>query len=389
LSLFRPPRRLLYVTARGVDCWRVSATGLVYETAFDADEFAVARFYDYTESLGSQSPAVEYVVLADLVEEEFKPDAIPPVRGRDRKALIERRRTQNFRDTPYSTAVSFGLEQAEAVGDKRRDERINLLALTQTSAIDFWVKLLLANEHRVVGVASPALLSAAVLAQHAREQAGPQLLVTWNSAGLRQTFVEGGKPRFSRLNAFDELAGADTATLGQAIAAEIVRTRQYALTLRVLARDGGALDAIVVLPPELHQATAAHALDDHALRYRFVNVAVPTAKMASTSHGVAGLEALYLKVLRRGNAHGALPGFAPPVTTLFAAQAGARNQVIIGGALAGALGIGVAAWFTVQALGIGNQADQLRAQTAQATEQYRRVAATFAVGAHEGGLGRS
>jgi hypothetical protein len=385
LSPFAAPRRLLYVTAAGVDCWRVGAGGLVFETAFPADEFAVARFYDWTES-PRNAATMEYVVLADLIEEDFRAESIPPVRGRDRTNLLERRLTQSYRETPYLHADSLGIESDETA--KRRDERLTLSALTNPAPIDFWVRLLLANQHRVVGVANPGLLADDVLRKlgtPSEKGSGPQLLVTWNSAGLRQTLVLDGAVRFSRLNAFSELADRTVTVsdlqggLAQGIADEVVRTHQYALGQRVIARDAASLPVVMVLPQALRETVAKRCADSARLQYVFLDTPdlFQNVPRLGNPHGVGGLETLYLERLRRGRRRGAMPGYAPPGITGFFDNARLAKRIIVGGAVAGAAGVGFAAWFGWQAWDAGQQEEQARQQAARATAQYRSIAATF------------
>ena len=369
----RPIQRVLYITSAGVDCYRVSRFRTTLERQFDQDEFAIARFYEYTAT----APDADYTLVADLIEEDFRTETIPPLRGAEREALLARRASQAYRDTPFVASVSLGREaqeQGDSAASARRDEAVQLMALTNPEPVQFWLKLLLANEHKIAAILSPATLASYVASALGVPHGADRLvLATLTSAGLRQTYVEvADKERESRRSArFSRLASdpGDSATpAGRAagLVAEVARTQQYLQGLRLIARDAPPVPVALVVP------RAEVTLFETALQssdgVRLVAQVFAVDDVADT---------LFVNsAIKRGGSD--VPAsFAAPAVTQFFRLSALRARIIAAGAVAAVVGVIAGIALGVQALAIDRTTAQLNQQTAALAAQYRQTAAAF------------
>lgn len=230
-----PIKRLLYFTSQGITAYRRGRGSLVREDSFDSNEDGVEKFSRYVAS-GRKSL---FYVLADVVEEDFFQENIPFVRGGDRRALLARKLAQRYRDTRLALSLSLGTETGE-----RREERILHSSFTNTQQFQPWLDALRENEARVAGVFSVALMAPRVV-QRIGFKAQRYLLVSLQQAGLRQSFVENGCIRFSRLGRIDQ---GDPRVVARTFAEESERIQQYLTNMRTLARENLPLDVVVLAP---------------------------------------------------------------------------------------------------------------------------------------------
>ena len=235
--MLSPSKRVLSITAAGCDCYLASASKLVLEA-----RFAPGESVEFAAFAKSRRTSI-FRVLSDQIEEDFRQDTLPFLRGSARTQLLERKTGQIYRDSPYHAIASLG-RQAEG----RRDERVQLLGLTNAEGLNEWLMPLSAAGVRVAGVYSPPVASRDLL-RLLRSRTGPpprrMLLVSVNRAGLRQTLVEGEVPRFSRLAAVAREEGDDFAA---DCLAEVNKTQQYLVGLRLLPRDE-TLPTLILVPP--------------------------------------------------------------------------------------------------------------------------------------------
>ena len=248
-------RRLLYLTGRHLAAYTWKGGTLTADGNFEIGEEGAAAFNGYV----SGSPGSLYYVLADVVEEDFFPESIPYVRGRDRATLLARKLAQRYRDTSLATALTLNV----ATG-ARREERLLYCSFTNTQQFQPWLAALKQHEARLVGVYSISLL-----APHAGKRIGitaaRYVLVSLQAGGLRQTYVEGGNIRFSRLG---HVNAADPRAVALACAGESERIQQYLVNLRMLARDAPPLDIVVLAPREQHAQFAAVCIDSARLKFQ-------------------------------------------------------------------------------------------------------------------------
>lgn len=274
--------RVLRVDAHGLTAFIGRGRFVEAEAEFAAD--GAAAFDAYLRRHGDS----DFYLLADLTDEEFEAEDIPPVGGRDRRALIERKLDHLYCDTPLRAALNCG-----RLKNGRRDERVVFAALGKPQRLEPWLAALAHAGASLAGVFSVAQLVAELTAVRERRQ--PQLLVmTTTRAGLRQTLLEDGQLRFSRLT---PLTGeADPAAV---CAAEVAKLKQY-LAGRLLAGDA-ALDVLaIVAEPALRQRYRQCCSDLPGLRFAFADLAEEAGRCgpaANSRH--AGIDTLLARLLLR------------------------------------------------------------------------------------------
>ncbi|MCE3264244.1 MAG: hypothetical protein K0R43_3323 [Pseudoduganella sp.] len=217
---------LLHLTGERICCWTWERGRLDAGPCFDAAAGGPQAFTDWLAGW-QDTPAL---LLADLVEEDFQRHLLPHVPGRAGIAMRERRLAQAWRETPFRNAIVQGREE-----EGRRDDVVLFAALTNPALILPWLDVLEAQRVPLAGIYSPALLSAALLGDEASRE--PHLLlVSEHAGGIRQTYFQTGRPRFSRL--------AQSATSAEV---EAERTRQFLAGAHMLPRDA-VLQVQALLP---------------------------------------------------------------------------------------------------------------------------------------------
>lgn len=231
-----PHKRILYLTSRQITAYSWKKGELRRENIFSFNDEGVATFSKYVAGADKSL----YYLLADFVEEDFSQENIPHLRGKDRRAVLARKLALRYRDTTLAIPLSLGFE----VHGGRREERILYTSFTNTQQLQPWLAALRSHEARVAGVFSVALVSAQVGKRIGFK--GPRyLMVSLQPAGLRQTYIENGRVRFSRLGRVDF---SNPRSIAESCAAESGRIQQYLVNTRILPREAPALDVLVLAP---------------------------------------------------------------------------------------------------------------------------------------------
>lgn len=280
--------RLLYFSPVGVTLYRWRAGVLSEEARFELSDVGLAKFADRCADFKS---SVMHVLL-DVVEEAFHADTIPYVRGNDRKALLQRRLAQRYRDITLATSISLGYERS-----MRREERVLLTAITNAAEIHPWLEALERKDVPVSGVYTPAVL-ANQLARKLKLASRNMLLVGLHAGGVRQTYLHAGRAEFSRLNPLTAEDLGDGAAITAALERETDRLFQYLRTSHS-EMERGQIDAVVITPSgqteRMHGFSTGTStqlrlqlIDQHTAAKRIGLKQVPES---------AGIEALYLHML--------------------------------------------------------------------------------------------
>jgi len=254
-----PQRRLLHADASGLSAYLWHAGALRDEGRFAADAAGHTAFAAYLR----QHRASVFYLLADFAEEGFQYEVIPFVRGGDRAALVRRKLNQFFYGSSLATALSLGRETSG-----RRDERLLFAALTRPQMLEPWLTAMRAAEIQLAGVYSAPLLAAS-LAKRIKITAPRCLLVSVGRAGIRQSFLEDGKLRFSRLSPLAAGAADDTA---RACAAETARLYQYLAGQRVVAQTS-PLPVLILAERDHHEIFRSACTSSDELQYHFIDLA--------------------------------------------------------------------------------------------------------------------
>lgn len=199
-------------------------------------------------------------ILIDLIEEDFQRENIPHVVGKNRTALIQRRLTQLYRDTPFHHASPQGREK-----EGRKDDRMLFSALINAELPKPWLAAIRKEKIPLAGIYSVPLLSVLLL-KKLHLPAGAMLLVSHQSSGLRQSYFQDGQLRFSRLT---QMSAQEPAALADTANAEIAKTRQFLVSTRQLQRDQH-MNVVVLIGHDILPNLQELSPDTPTLTHRFI-----------------------------------------------------------------------------------------------------------------------
>jgi hypothetical protein len=357
-----PAKRILYFTSSQVGAYTWKSGVLTQDAVFDNGEATPPEFETYIAT----EPNALYFLLVDIVEEDFHQETIPYVRGGDRSTLLHRKLAQRYRDLSLALTLSLGYESGP-----RKEESILFASFTNTQQLQPWLLTLSQKEARVVGVYSVPLLAPAVIKKLGFTQKR-FLLVSRQQAGIRQSFVDNGQIRFSRLG---QIEGDDMAVRAHALAAETSRLQQYLVNMRMLTRDGGPLDVIVLSPDESLAQFQAACANTAQLTYTVLSIG-DACKRAGLKGAPAQLlaERLFLHILATSK-----PGqqFAVDEHRRFYNVWRARIATYATGAAVFAACALLAGVKLLDFYGVQSQASSDQQQERRLNDQYARLQAQF------------
>lgn len=197
-------RTLLYLSANRLLAYAWDGKKLAEENSFSADADGHTKFSAYL-----QQHAAPACLLVDVIEEDFRHEAVPHLTGRNRRELIARKFEQYYRNTPFRlTRTQYRHTEG------RRDDEVLFSALTNPQHIYPWLNALSQKHIPLTGIHSLPYISTALLN---RLQSAHVLLLSWEQhAGLRQSYFHKNRLQFSRLspsgirNSFCESAAIET-----------------------------------------------------------------------------------------------------------------------------------------------------------------------------------
>jgi hypothetical protein len=214
-------KQLFYLNNNNLTAYAWASGNISVVREFQNDLYGQQEFSTY---LAANAKVTAYL-LVDLIEESFQRDTIPHVLGKARTTLIKRRLGQIFRDTPFRQGMVQGREKTG-----RKDDQILFSALTNPVLVKPWVDALIEKKVPLAGIFSLPLLSP-ILFKKFKLESGPLLLVSHQSSGLRQSYMQDGHVIFSRVTpVFDMRPEAVAETVTQ----ELAKTRQFLASTRQL-----------------------------------------------------------------------------------------------------------------------------------------------------------
>ena len=318
-------KHFLYLTNDKLVSLVIKGAELIERESFVGADVQTPEFESHIEKLAS---APTYLVT-DLIEEDFRLDTIPHLRGSDQEAILERKLGQIYRSSPYRHAILQGREE-----EGRRDDRVFLHAVTNADLLKPLVALL--ERHRVAleGIYSSAVLSSRFLKELDIFFPHTMLVTIIPDFGLRQTYFKDKQVKFSRLTpiVYDE-----SRSVGELIAAETSRTWQYLDSLRYFA-EADSLE-VCMLAHERDRAMMQEAIRSYPmLRYRFLDINdVATKLKVSPAPTSSHAEEILCHLYSRGKLEN---HFAAPADSRFASYRRARLAIF--GATAAILAAGAA-----------------------------------------------
>ncbi|HET9010524.1 MAG TPA: hypothetical protein VFN38_01855 [Gemmatimonadaceae bacterium] len=236
-------------------------------------------------------------LFTDLAEEDFRLDTIPHVGARDRDAILQRKLTQIFRNTPYRHALLQGREP-----EGRRDDRVFYTAITNPELLRVWLEMLERLRVPLEGIHSAAMFSG-VLLEELDLVFAHTLLVTFTPGdAMRQSYFRDREIKFSRITPIDLEEGQ---SLGTMIAEETTRTWQYLDSLRNFAPED-RLEVCILVHPNDRRVVEPELRNFAQLQYHVLDIeqvaqklGLKPAPLDSTAEEVM----VHLFLLRRAENH--------------------------------------------------------------------------------------
>ena len=209
--------------------------------------------------------------FVDLGDEDFRLDTIPHVGAGDRAALLGRKLTQIYRNTPYRHAQMQGRET-----EGRRDDRVLYTAVTNPETLRPWIEVIDRLQVPLEGIYSAAIFSSVVL-EELDLDFPHSLLVTFTPGdAMRQTYFKNREIKFSRLTPLDLGEGQG---LGAFVAEETMRTWQYLDSLRHFGPED-RLEACVLVHANDRASVQPELRDFAQLQYRALDIEQASMKLA-------------------------------------------------------------------------------------------------------------
>lgn len=252
-------KHFLYLTNDKLVALLWKSGAIVGRDIFLANDAESAPFIEY---LGRHRDVPTYLVT-DLIEEDFRLDTIPHLRGGDSEAVLNRKLSQLYRASTFRHAIIQGREE-----EGRRDDKVLYHAITNPDLLAPWLTVLERAQVPLEGIYSSPVLSD-LLAKSLEIFTPHTLLVTIvPDFGLRQTYFQNRQIKFSRLT---QILYDESKSVGTLIAAEIGRTWQYLDSLRFF--TGGDNLEVCMLVHERDQAMIAEATRSFPLlKFRFLDI---------------------------------------------------------------------------------------------------------------------
>ena len=250
------------------------------------------------------------------------------------------------------------------------------MALTNQQVLNPWLEVMHAQRAQVRGVHSFPVVTGWVNA-YLGSPNETALFVTFNRAGLRQVYLDRGRPRFARLAAFQD---ETPARAGARIAREISSTEQYLATLRWLPRTGGPLRIVLVCPADSRAIWQTACVNTDRLTFEFPDLASLMEQYGVRTDPLVDEEGVqYADSLWAAGALRMAPkiDFAPDWAREHFVLWRWRNGIISAGAVLCALSTLTGTLWLAQAKGIDTNADRQVAASARANAAYQEVAKSF------------
>ena len=198
-------------------------------------------------------------LLTDFIEEDFRYETVPHLRGSDRSAVLQRKLDQYYRNTPFRQAL---LQRRQK--DGRRDDEVLFSALTNPTLVLPWLNIMQAHCIPLAGIYSAPGISSPLIKDNASAHL---LLLSWEKhAGLRQTYFEDKHLYFSRLT---PMGTADS--LSGLIDTEAARTQQYLKSLSLLPQNH-VLDVSIICDANDRRELEAHLRSNPNIRYAYLDI---------------------------------------------------------------------------------------------------------------------
>ena len=352
-------KHFLYLTNDKLVALIWKAGTIVERDVFGSTELAMDDFTQYI----SRHRAISTYIITDLIEEDFRLDTVPHLRGGDMDAVIGRKLAQLYRASPFRHGIVQGREI-----EGRRDDRVLYHAVTNPELLKPLLAAIERAEIPLEGIYSSAVLSGKLLDALNSFFQHTLLVTIVPDFGLRQTYFQNKQIKFSRLTPiiFDEGQPA-----GDLIAAETSRTWQYLDSLRFFG-GGETLEVSILLHSHDRQMVADAIRNYPLIQYRFLDIDEVAAKLKLKPAPVSShAEEVLVHLYAQGHIEN---HFATPEQRCFAVYK--RAKIGLFALTAGVLAAGAiaASYNLYEASAISTAIDQRTMTMRQLQSEYRVVA---------------
>jgi hypothetical protein len=252
-------RHFLYLTNSRLVSLVTRRGSIVARREFAVSAGGAAQFERHLATLHT----VPTNLFTDLAEEDFRLDTIPHVGKGDRQAVVSRKLSQIFRNTPYRYAHTQGRET-----EGRRDDRVIYTAITNPEVMRPWLDAIERLKVPLAGIHSTSVFSATMLDE--LDLVFPHTLMVTFTPGeaMRQTYFRDREIKFSRLTPIDLQEGQ---SLGTMVAEETTRTWQYLDSLRHFTPQD-RLEVCVLVHANDRPSLQASLRDFAQIQYRLLDM---------------------------------------------------------------------------------------------------------------------
>lgn len=220
--------RLFYFTGYRLTVLHWKGKELVGNSSFEPTTEGLEKFRDYLE----QTENVNGKFLVDVIEEDFRNEAIPHVGSSDRKSVVSRlidRYYRSSQDYCYSEVIGRGKQG-------RKDDIVLLGAMTNPQLIQPWLTILDECEVLLSGIWTLPLISKKLL-KTIKANNGVVLLISQQvNSNVRQTLFRNGKLVSSRQSIINQDM-SDISGIGELALPEVNRTIQFLRAQNLIAGD--------------------------------------------------------------------------------------------------------------------------------------------------------
>lgn len=267
---WRADSRVLLIGAERARLFLSQGGRLHHAYEFTANEEGLRNFGHY---LASASPA-PVLGLVDLMDEEYRLENVPPVRGRERRAMLARRHARYFRNTPFWQALPQGRAH-----EGRRDARMLMMALTRPELVEPWLAQIAKHHAPLAGLYSLPALAPPLLARLGIGGSAVMLVSVEATGGLRQTFLRDGRLMLSRLVVMPRPGTVPHAAF---VTGELVKLRRYLSSLALLGPED-TLHIHLLSHGEPLRELEAHCRNSESERYVLIDTATVAATLGLAS----------------------------------------------------------------------------------------------------------
>ena len=313
----------------------------------------------------SQFANTNIYLIVDAIEEDYKVESLPHTSGTARREIIERKLNQFNRNSLYRAAHFIN-----RATDKRKDDNFLFVSLNNADFLQGWIDAIQANQAPLVGVYMLPMISQVAVRQ--MKLMAPHILLCERlTSGLRQTYLQNGRLRMSRLAPMQDVKPNQLAYF---YLVEIDKTRLYLTSQRLITNET-ALQLVLPAIDNSNNEIAKSISQEQGLECKIVDM-LAYAKNSNIAIDLVKKhpEFLHMQMLANGN----IPDNLAPA--MFSKIHGLNNvclKINIATASVATIGVLLASFYAWQGKHQNDQLQHITTQTQQQLQQYETVAKDF------------